>query len=312
MRNRYTKRNCVLLTTCAAALILTGCRSMPGAGMFGMRGEPSAAALAGSGPTTTYPAPPSASATPEAIASIAGGTAGTATKTAARTSPGAGTAQVAGFNVSPGYATPASNVASTNMAAAQANGIYDPGKSAFNGAPTAPKTSPTGYKPSGYSFGTKSTSSKTVGGPASASPEPSSSYAKASAAAGVSKDAASPAIGFTPPATSSYSTPASTPASGYTLPSDSPAVASITPPSASSAPTESEPESAFALPAASAPDFSTASVAPATAPSATIPSAATLDAPSGSSGGYMPGSTGSSSGYPSGDVTPTTTGSFYR
>ncbi|TWU10599.1 hypothetical protein [Allorhodopirellula heiligendammensis] len=62
----------------AACVIATfpavGCRSgKPSWNMFG-RSEPSAEVLAGSGPTTTYPSPPSARATPEAIASIAGGT----------------------------------------------------------------------------------------------------------------------------------------------------------------------------------------------------------------------------------------------
>ena len=123
MLNKTTMNNSLLMLTClAASFALTGCRSMSGRNMFGFRTQPSAAALAGSGPTTTYPAPPSDSATPEAIASIAGGTG--APNTGPVTKPTT-TAQVAGIDVSPSYATPASNSQPTNMAAAQANGIYN-------------------------------------------------------------------------------------------------------------------------------------------------------------------------------------------
>ena len=68
-----------MLLSASAALVLlsTGCRSsMPRMNLFSFGSRPSAEDLAGSGPTTTYPAPPSASATPNAIASVAGGTAG--------------------------------------------------------------------------------------------------------------------------------------------------------------------------------------------------------------------------------------------
>lgn len=303
MLNKNTTRGCVLLTTCAAALIFTGCRSMPGARMFGMRGEPSAAALAGSGPTTTYPAPPSASATPEAIASIAGGTATPSTLPAKLQGSGSRTAQVAGFGVSPGYATPASKVSTTNMAAAQANGIYSGTKSKGFGAPTAPQTTPSEYKPSGYSFGSKTTTPKPASPPASYASDSPSAYVKASSYT-------PPANGFAPPATnSSYTTPPATGSSGYTLPTDSPAVAAITQPTPSktASPTAVDATNSFAPPAAAAPDFSTASTA-----SATAPAASTDDSSADSASGYSPGSTGAAVGYPSGNITPTTTGSFYR
>ena len=320
MLNRNTKRGCVLLTTCAAALISTGCRSMPGANMFGWRGEPSAEALAGSGPTTTYPAPPSASATPEAIASIAGGTSAPSTSSGR----GSGTAQVAGFDVSPGYATPASNVSSTNMAAAQANGIYSGTKSAGFTAPPVPKTTPSEYKPSGYAFGSKATTPKPESSPISTAaispasstvPSSPSSYAKASSYTPPASSFAPPASGFSPPATSSFTAPPSTGSSGYTLPVDSPAVAAITRPAASqsAASTAEESANAFAPPAAAAPEFSTASTSSAiTAPITSTDDTSTDDSSESSGSGYTPGSTGNSSGYPSGSVTPTTTGSFYR
>ncbi len=68
-------RGILVLTTCMSLVVMsTGCRSGKSMNMFSLRGEPSPEALAGSGPTTTYPVPPSESATPEAIASVAGGT----------------------------------------------------------------------------------------------------------------------------------------------------------------------------------------------------------------------------------------------
>lgn len=69
-----------------ATLPATGCRSgRPSWNMFS-RGEPSAEVLAGSGPTTTYPSPPSSRAAPEAIASIAGGTSADPTQATPETS----------------------------------------------------------------------------------------------------------------------------------------------------------------------------------------------------------------------------------
>ena len=101
---------------------------MPGAGLFASRG-PSADALAGNGPTTTYPVPPSHGATPESLASIAGGTAAPAGSAAAESA----TAQVAGIEISPGYALAAGAdpaTAGPNMAAAEANGVYSFGNHA--------------------------------------------------------------------------------------------------------------------------------------------------------------------------------------
>ncbi len=295
-----------LLTGCATmALLSTGCRSMPGMGMFGMRGsEPSAETLAGSGPSTTYPPPPSASVTPEAIASIAGGTAVPVTPGV----PAGNTAQVAGVGITPGFATPA-----TNMSAAQANGF-------------AANTKPAGYapgatKPSGYSFGSKTFTPKTS---TSLPPQaPGSSYTRSSTYT-------PPSTGYTipnkvSPSSSSVadSKPAGDSSNGFTLPSDlSPAVAAatgaavaaptMTPPAPTATASESVPPGGFAPPAADSPSFSTASATGAiTAPSTSITPPAP-PAPAASSG-YSPGSTAGAAGYPTGDSVPTTTnGSYFR
>ncbi len=163
MHSKRNQRRILVLTTCMSlAVISIGCRSGKTGNMFSFRSEPSPEALAGDGPTTTYPAPPSASASPEAIASVAGGTGASSTTpiTSASTRQSA-TAQVAGFDLTPGYVAPAT----PNMAAAQANGFHGGAKAAGFQAPssdppaitpgimtpnvTAPKTTT-----SGYQFGT--------------------------------------------------------------------------------------------------------------------------------------------------------------
>lgn len=325
MLNKNTFRQCVLLTTCSVTMFLsTGCRSVPGRNLFGLRSEPSAEALAGSGPTTTYPVPPSATATPQAIASIAGGTAGSTNPTA---NPSASkTAQVAGIDITPGYATPTSASPTTNLGAAQANGFYDAAKSKADVGTTsyqAPATTPSfanttpaksttsDSSKSGYTFGTKALTPKTDAMsdvatktmPKSSSP---SSYTQnASFTPPASSD--SPKNSFAPPPTSSYTAPkssdskAASSSSGFILPTDSPAMAAISLPSNTSTP----PLPAMTPATASTPDFSTASTAPVAAPRTTQ----NASAPSSS---YMPGSTGAASGYPTGTKSPTTQGSFYR
>ncbi len=303
--NQTTRR--FLLTMCAAATLMsTGCRSMPGMKMFAGRSEPSAEALAGTGPSKTYPAPPSTTATPEAIASVAGGTA----PPAMGKKPGAVTAQVAGYNITPGYATPASTTSSTsndsttNMAAAQANGVY--------GGYAPPSL--TQAKPSGYTFGnsnfTPKASPETVVSAASTAPSaaepsyvpPSSSYSLPGRTAATSA-LPTPSTGYTSPpptspapsslASSLSSTP--TTGGGFALPSGvAPAAAALAPAAAK----ESGPIS-FSLPDNASPSFSTASTnSPMSANS--------------TSTGYTPGSTGKATGYPTGGESPTTSGSFYR
>jgi hypothetical protein len=136
-----------------------GCRAgkSSGSNLFGFNSEPSPEALAGSGPSTTYPAPPSDSATPEAIASIAGGTIAPSTSpakspgvnpTTSPTSAGTRVANAAGVPsyVTPGASTssansqtanvPSGSVRGPNMAAAQSNGFYSKTKPAGFAAPS--------------------------------------------------------------------------------------------------------------------------------------------------------------------------------
>ena len=294
-----------LILSITVVLSSAGCRSgMPGMRMFGMnRGEPSPEALAASGPSTSYPPPPSASATPEAIASVAGGTAVPVT-------PGVPeTAQVAGIGRGPGYA----QQASTNLSAAQANGFGVTQPAGFSGsrAYTAPST-----KPSGYSFGAKSFTPK----PTERTPASGSGTKMPPALAGGSSYNKQ----LNPTAGSSYaiSNPAAMPKpsapkspAGFELPTNlSPALAEA----ASMPPTTTAPEielpdlpklEGFAPPAAVSPEFSTASRSEdLTAPGSTF----LPPQPSQSPAGYSPGSTGGAIGYPTGDATPNTSGSIFR
>ncbi len=108
------------LLAAVASTSLTGCKSaMPKFNMFGFKREPSAEALAGSGPTSTYPTSPSSGVTPEALASTAAGTAPSGTKPQ--------TANVAAsappsYGATPSYAN--ATAPATNNAAAAANGFY--------------------------------------------------------------------------------------------------------------------------------------------------------------------------------------------
>ncbi|MCC9602789.1 hypothetical protein LOC67_19740 [Stieleria sp. JC731] len=162
MPNRKQLRTQLLVTGCAAMVACsTGCRSaMPKWNMFGFRKAPSAEMLAGNGPSHTYPAPPSSSATPMAIASNAAGTSDMVAD--AGKTPGVGTA---GFN--PGVPTAGPTSPAANMAAAQANGF------ALASGPAASQSGPAHYSlssnvstdknssvpaiPAGYQFGTKAT-----------------------------------------------------------------------------------------------------------------------------------------------------------
>ncbi|MEM9368131.1 MAG: hypothetical protein AAGD07_19220 [Planctomycetota bacterium] len=106
------------------SLVSVGCQSaMPRWNLFSKRGEPSAETLAGSGPTVTYPTPPSNAASPQAIASVAGGT------------------QPAAANV-PG-ASPAARVATANTGASfQSTPMAEPSPYSLSGiSKTTPTTS---------------------------------------------------------------------------------------------------------------------------------------------------------------------------
>ena len=147
---------------------------MPGMKLFGFQSEPSAEALAGEGPTTTYPVPPGNTGTPDAIASIAGGTgsqsmAGINPGVQPITSPNAGMRAANTQNV-PSYVTNAV----PNMAAAKANGVYGGTKPVgFAGIPPqTPKTAPSisvpeiktpsteSFAAKGYQFGSNIAPSK--------------------------------------------------------------------------------------------------------------------------------------------------------
>jgi hypothetical protein len=330
MLNKTAMSKSLLMLACiAVSFVLTGCRSMPGRNMFGMRTQPSAAALAGSGPTTTYPAPPSESATPEAIASIAGGTAvpeqGPETQRAT-------TAQVAGIDVTPGYATPASSASATNMGAAQANGIY-----AGGGSEADKSVAPV----SGYTFGSKALTPKIEAPKTEVAPSADvggASYARNSSYPMPTDKLSVPSTSISTPPGSSYAAPqtpttspeiasptatasapaaaksVSRPAGGYSLPTDSPAIAAIAPSSPETIEPAAQPDAtgnAFAPPAATSPDFSTANAAG----SVTAPGAAAgvpVSASPAVGGGYMPGSTSTDHGYPTGDIESISGGSFYR
>ncbi|HBV66614.1 MAG TPA: hypothetical protein DEF45_26770, partial [Rhodopirellula sp.] len=83
--------------------------------------DPPAEVLAESGPTSSFPVPPSSQVTPNAIASVAAGTAAPATAATATSTSQPG--QLPGLSASPGYTASPSPTA-PNFAAAQANGIY--------------------------------------------------------------------------------------------------------------------------------------------------------------------------------------------
>lgn len=114
MQKRIKLSQQLLVAGCAGMLLAsTGCRSaMPNWNMLSWRSTPSAETLAGDGPSTTYPAPPGENATPDAIASIAGGTAGSPVS-----------AKIASSNTDPSAPVTGFDATGANPAAAQANGF---------------------------------------------------------------------------------------------------------------------------------------------------------------------------------------------
>lgn len=322
----------------ATALVsLTGCRSsmpplpklgIPKLGMFGFKREPSPEALAGVGPTTTYPMSPSAAITPEAIAS-------TAARTAAPSGMKPQTASVAGLTPS----LPAQGTAATqpgvNSAAAGANGFY--GTNGRGGTASTPGTyaNATGST-GGFSYGqnpaiSKPTSSPTAPGGLAAipagyvPPKPPASqtsipaYAQTNSATGTPVPTVTPAKPASPPSAGSY-----TAVPGYPLPGGpTPATNSATttapafamPPDASMAAGANPATPAaggFTMPGnTSAVTLPTASGDPA-AHQATAPNR--VPAPKAPPTGYKPGSTSGAVGYPSTSGYPPTGSSdtFYR
>lgn len=308
---KNTKRTVLVVITCTlAGMVSSGC-SMSGRNLLTLKKkDPPAEVLAKSGPTSSFPVPPSSQATPNAIASVAGGTAAPAPTTPL---PSAQPAQLAGLSASPGYSASPSPTA-PNLAAAQANGIY--GKSATQSvgfqSPAAPAS-----VPSGYTFGNKALTPK--------SEDSGTAFAISdSAVSGVTEQQPAPSAtgnsGFTvpdtsfaKPASSGYPAPPAIPQGGFTLPSMGTAAAAITPPKSNINGFETPPAATGEIlpPAATSPAFSTASTAlEAATPSAVLAPEST-GTESGASG-YTPGSTGSATGYPSGTEAPATGGSIYR
>ncbi|MEE2937658.1 MAG: hypothetical protein VYA84_16835 [Planctomycetota bacterium] len=345
MLKQYAIRTGAVVAACTATLLVsTGCRSMPGAGLFASRG-PSADALAGNGPTTTYPVPPSHAATPESLASIAGGTAPPAGSAAAESA----TAQVAGIEISPGYALAAGAdpaTAGPNMAAAEANGVYSLSNSTAGsppsfaaspvpnsmdapnsmgpqagmtvpprmGTPSDANAAVASSMPSGYTFGNKALTPKTTQ-PGMTTGIPTSSPSHFAPTSG---PLTPPSTGVAASPPSGYSQPPSS--SGFALPSDPAAIAGIMPPAtppnpppvmaaATPVPSQYPTSSSITGPAGNASPAD--NLAPSFAPSFSTAQAPESTAPS-TSNSYMPGSTGTGAGYPTNDAIPTTSGSFYR
>ncbi len=325
-----------------------GCRSMPGRNLFARNKEPSADVLAGTGPTTTYPAPPSMAATPQAIASVAGGTSnlpqidrGSIARSNSATS-SSPTVKAPATGSTPGYASPA-----TNFAAANANGFATQGK----GSRTNPKYGmPQPQQPSGstnpslaglgsttksapYTFGSKTFSPKTQ-------PETSPALPANVATAGTPASYGASAYNMPPktpattvsfgsklaekkPAGTGFTLPDSLAATTPKLPSKQPAMATsaIAPPSISPTASLSELQAGardgFTLPPVPTTTRDAVATVAANAPGfstrfpAGNPSSAKM-APSGTASPYLPGSTRGASSYPGGKSTPSTSGSFYR
>lgn len=315
----------ILLSSCALAMMSSsGCKSGPSFPGFGWTRQPSPETLAGNGPTTTYPVPPSASNTPSAIASKAAGTGTTASSTPTT--------------------TPQPQTGSVPSSAAMANGY-----TGFGASGAAPQPNSLTNRQSAPGFAANPSPSSLQPSTTSNTPSPSysnpPSFNTSPSFAGTAPSYATPP-GYTTPPT--YTAPPSyIPPSGYTPPQSNPvnvASAAGTPgfgaPAAYSVPggvpasSTSQAVGGFALPSATtAPEASASTTAPpsgftlpgiATQPPATQPTATSTLPPSITStpsstvpssapapGGYRPGSTAGAVSYP---TTPYTTpsGSVYR
>ncbi len=211
MQKRTKLKQQLLIAGCAGMIVTaSGCRSaMPKWNMFSWRSAPSAETLAGAGPTITYPTPPGESATPEAIASVAGGTSGPATRNVIAASAQTPNSPVTGFDA---IAAANRTASSTNRAAAQANGFNvasSPSTGGISAAklpgyPNPDAAAPGNHSsvpaiPAGYQFGTNA---KSAARPEAAA---SSRYAMPSSypAPGVPEPGSGSASGYTLPGSSS-------------------------------------------------------------------------------------------------------------
>ena len=297
-----TKRTQLAVVLCVAVAPV-GCRSgVPGFGRFAKSSEPSAELLAGSGPTATYPVPPSHSATPSPIDSIVAGTGTPVPETvspagngyptysnpagaagaiaAAKPTPGFGQTQLASADRSPSIRTassisspsnpyanlPPANATTPPMDAAVANGY-----AAIAG--TAPPSSAVAQTSGSDNLTDSEAPSEYTPVPWDETPSP-----------------ASAGGGFTFPGAAVASAATTQPASGFAFPGAPPAPAANAPAAMTAGATSGS--------LADAPGESQPVAEVASAPKP-LGGGSTRQAPGNS---YMPGSTGSASAYPGASV----------
>jgi hypothetical protein len=309
----------VLVSSCAMAMMgSSGCKSGPSFPSFGWTRQPSPETLAGNGPTTTYPVPPSAGNTPTAIASKAAGTGTTANSTPTTVA----APQTGG---APPYAAVANGYTGFGASGTtpQPNSLMNrqtvPGFAA-NAAPGTPQPASTPNTPSPTysnppSFNTSPNLAGTANNyatpPGYAAPPnyttPSAYAAPQNTPVNVASAAGTPGYG----APAAYSIPGGTPA-----PSASPAVGGFALPSTAAPPDASgstaATQSGFTLPGMAAQPPTTLSTTTSALPPSVTPSPGSTAPSSGTApGGYRPGSTAGAVSYP---TTPYTTpsGSVYR
>jgi hypothetical protein len=336
VNSRRARRLAVAAVCLSAAVASGGCRSStPGWNSFGWKKEPSPDAIAGVGPTTTYPLSPSATATPNAINSVAASPAGMQPQTA--------NLAISGL----GQQSPAGQAAgATSPAAAVANGYPGyPGYAAAQTASSAKSASqpaPAGAVASngGYVFGQNAA----MPGAATAGTQPASTpaYAASPASPQPNKPLYT-TVGYPLPGTSSAANNASSitnvtsgsaaaPAAAYAGTPTAPPIASSAGPATSPAMT-----SGFAMPPTAAVASHSQSPAPATggfmmpgidvgagAPEAQVAAAPAVQSPAMQSppvqssavtpaSGYTPGSTSGAIAYPAATTgSSSDSGSFYR
>ncbi len=306
LNNVQHSRRFTLLLCGVAVLASAGCRSrMPRMNMFGWRSEPSAETLAGAGPTTTYPMPPSTNASPEAIASVAGGTAPPKS---------INSAPVTSMGIGSAIAQAPSTTKPVNYAAAQANGIYSPPGSA---KPGTTATQPVGY--TAPSYATTAPAATTMVATPNKPAVP--SYASPDyAPSAMPTSPAVPAQPTTTPQPSGYvfgqkaTAPTAAPATTPTV--SMPAISSLAP-AATNTSTSTAGGGGFTMPTGmTAPSIETTTAAPAKAPTystATQTNSVAAPAATPSTSTYTPGSTATAPSYPSGgyDI-PSSGGTMYR
>ncbi len=358
MQKRTKLKQQLLIATCAAAIgTSAGCRATPKWNLLGNRSTPSAETLAGKGPTGTFPPPPSETASPTAIASVAGGTAEPSPDTRLAA---AGTKPVTGFDTAARKS--AAKGPSSNLSAAAANGFnLASGKSAssasaaqlpsygqpesssrpdpnaavpavpagyqFGGSPTASdeESTKTASSPTAWNLGSgkyRVPSSYAMPEPADAPPPPSGYAMPSSQKQAADKDTSAtsaPAAGFALPSTGlAGASPQPAAAKPFTPKTDSMATAQLSPPTGDHQPTAQA--KGFTLPESGSTPASTAatgskSASFSTASATLTPRATPPTSPQAStSGGYAPGSTSASGGYPTTSGYPGTgnSESFYR